>query len=378
MSREIRVALVNKLYYPVIGGVETHVRDLSIYLPSHIQRKVLACSENRRRKVEIIDDVEVIKSRSLGVYFSSPVPLGFIKELRALEHWADIFHFHFPFPPGEVSFLLSGIKKPLIVTYHSDIVRQKFLLKFYEPFLIKFLKKADLIIATSPNYIETSPYLRRFKEKCRVIPLGIDTEKYKTDESIEKLKEDVRKEIGAPFVLFVGRLIYYKGVEYLIKAFKSIPEPYKLVLVGGGPLEESLKKLAEETGIKERVVFLKHQPFEKLVALYHTCELFVLPSVERTEAFGIVQLEAQACRKPVVTTELGTGTSYANLDGVTGLVVPPRNEKALADAIKKILFDEKLRQTFSKNAYERVLRDFDVRRMAENVANIYTEVVKRA
>lgn len=374
-EKTIHALLVNKLYHPVIGGVETHVRDLAVHLPASVERKVLVCSEERRRKVELIDGIEVIKAFSLGVFFSSPLPVFFGRELKTLSSWADLFHFHFPFPPGEVSFLLTGIRKPLVVTYHSDIVRQKALLKAYQPFLMRFLDRADAIVATSPSYVETSPYLSRFKEKCVVIPLGIDTSLYERSEKTQEMVETVRRKVGAPFVLFVGRLIYYKGVEYLVRAFKKVPEPYRLVIIGRGPLEEKLKKEVAELNLSGRVVFVKPLPFDELLAFYHACELFVLPSVERSEAFGIVLLEAQACRKPVVSTELGTGTSYANRHGHTGLVVPPADEDALAGAITELLRNDGLRERYGRNAYRRVRQEFDVKVMARRVADLYSKVL---
>jgi len=375
----MKVALVNKLYYPVIGGVENHVRDLAVFLPQEVERKVLVCAEKRGpRRTEQIEGVEVVKAASLGTYFSSPLPLGFRRELRVLSRWADLFHFHFPFPPGELAFLASGIKKPLVVTYHSDIVRQKALLKVYHPFLVKFLRRADVIIATSPRYIETSPYLSVFKEKCRVIPLGIDTTEFEPDAELEELIALVKSEVGAPFALFAGRLIYYKGVEYLIRAFNEVPEPWKLVIIGSGPLKDELVELSRETGLQGRVLFYGPQPRRRLIAFYHACEFFVLPSVERSEAFGIVQLEAQACGKPVISTELGTGTSFANLNGVTGIVVPPRDVEALGSAMLKLVNNEKLRSELGKNASARVMKEFDVRVMAAQVAELYREVLSGA
>lgn len=374
-TKSLRAVLVNKLYHPVIGGIETHVRDLAVHLPQHVERKVLVCSEERKRKVESVDGVEVIKAFSPGILFSSPIPVFFGRELRRLSGWADLFHFHFPFPPGEASFLLSGIRKPLVVTYHSDIVRQRALLKAYSPFLNGFLKRADAIIATSPAYVDTSPFLSRFREKCTVVPLGIDTSAYKLGVEIELRAKAVREAVGAPFVLFVGRLIYYKGVQYLVRAFKKVPEPYRLVIVGKGPLQETLKIEAKELELENRVLFFEPLPFEDLLAFYHACELFVLPSVERSEAFGIVLLEAQACGKPVISTELGTGTSYANLHGVTGLVVPPKDISALSDAMRELLENDDARKELGRNARERVQREFDVKVMAERIAALYEEVL---
>lgn len=372
----MRVLLVNKLYYPVIGGVECHVRDLARHLPSDIERKVLVCSEDNRRKVELIDGVEVVKAKSFGIFRSSPVPYRFTQELKSFVNWADIYHFHFPFPPGEFSFLFSKISKPLVVTYHSDIVRQKFLLKLYEPFLLRFLKRADVIIATSPAYVRSSPYLSKFEEKCIVVPVGIDTQEFLPERKPVELVERIKDKVGSPFVLFVGRLIYYKGVEYLIRAFKKVRGDIKLVIIGKGVLEDHLKRLAEDLGLKERIIFLKPQPYEVLKAYYWACELFVLPSVERSEAFGLVLLEAQACGKPAISTELGTGTSYANLDGVTGFVVPPRNPDALGKAIEKLIFDDQLRKQMGESAKKRIFEEFDVRVMAKKIASVYKNVYR--
>lgn len=372
----MKVLLVNKLYFPVIGGVETVVRDLARYLPEEIERKVLVASENRLGSVGHINGVEVIKTPSLGIFKSTPLPPTFPLYLKRFEDWADVYHLHFPFPPGEISFLLANIHKPLVVTYHSDIVRQKTLLRIYEPLLKRFLKRAERIIATSPNYIITSPYLSEFKDKCEVVPLGIDVEKQKPTPAVKKKASQIRRKYKPPIILFVGRLIYYKGVEYLLKAMKDVEGT--LILVGGGPLKTELHTLASTLGIDKRIIFLPHLDYEDLVAMYYACDLFCLPSIERSEAFGIVLLEAQACGKPVISTEIGTGTSYANLDGVTGFVVPPKNEKALAEALNRILLDDKLSKMLGGQAKKRVEREFKVIEMARKTAEIYSKVVQKS
>lgn len=369
----MRVLLVNKLYYPVIGGVETHVRDLARFLPQTVERKVLVASEKKRRYVGEIDGVEVVKAYNPFFISSSPVPPFFRSELKRLEPWADLFHFHFPFPPGEISFIYAGIKKPLVVTYHSDIVRQKTMLKLYKPYLERFLDRADAIIATSPNYVNTSPFLSPRSDKCRVVPLGIDPDELRLSNEEKRRVEDVRREVKPPIILFVGRLIYYKGAGYLIRAMKDVDA--SLIIVGKGPLEPELKALTESLGLSQRVYFYPHLTYRDLVVMYHACDVFCLPSVARSEAFGIVQLEAQACGKPVVSTELGTGTSFANLDGATGFVVPPADPEALADALNRLVNDESLRQKLGQQARERVSREFTVKAMIEGVLRVYQEVL---
>jgi len=367
----MNVLLVNKLYYPVIGGVETVVRDLARHLPREVARKVLVASETGTPKTEIIDNVEVVKVRSLGTISSNPVAPSFPFALRRLAHWADVLHFHFPFPTGELSYLLSGVRKPLVVTYHSDIVRQKGLLAMYRPFLERFLDRADVILATSPNYIDTSPYLAPRREKCLVVPIGIDTSLYEETPARKERARSFRESFprDLPLVLFVGRLIYYKGVEYLVRAMKDVDA--NLAIVGSGPLEEEIRSLIDELGIADRVRLFPPLSFDDLVSMYHACDVFCLPSVERSEAFGIVLLEAQACGKPCVSTELGTGTSYANLDGVTGLVVPPRNPEALARALNALLSNDSWRSRLGSRARERVNSEFEVRTTAALVCNAY-------
>lgn len=373
MSRKINVLLVNKLYYPVIGGVENHVRDLAISLSKNLElnARVLVANTSFKTELQEIDGVEVYKIASLGTFRSTPIPPSFLFWLRKLK--SDIYHFHFPYPFGEFSYLLAKSPGKLVVTYHSDIVRQKLLLALYKPFLKAFLKKADKILVSSPNMIEHSPFLKEFKDKCVVAHFGIDVKRFeKTQDVLEQAKE-IRKRFGGSIVLFVGRLIYYKGVEYLVKAMKNVKA--QLILVGEGPLKNDLKKLAMDLGIEDRVHFVGEVSDEELPAFYHACDVFVLPSIARSEAFGLVQLEAQACGKPVVSTELKTGTSYANLDGKTGFVVSSENSEELAKAINALLEDEPLRRRMGEFARARVNEEFTFEKMAERVFGVYRELI---
>ncbi len=387
MSRKINVLLVNKLYYPVIGGVENHVRDLAINLSKNLELNVRVLVANTSFKTELqeIDGVEVYKIASLGTFRSTPISPSFLFWLRKLK--SDIYHFHFPYPFGEFSYLLAPCLTPclsadrasrksagkLVVTYHSDIVRQKLLLALYKPFLKAFLKKADEILVGSPNLIKHSVYLGEVKEKCAVVHYGIDVKRFELTENVLKEVRKLRNCYGNKIVLFIGRLIYYKGIEYLLRAIKEVDG--QLLLVGKGPLEDSLRELAKDLGIEDRVHFIGEASDEDLPAFYHACDVFVLPSIARSEAFGLVQLEAQACGKPVVSTELGTGTSYANLDGKTGFVVSPENSEELAKAINVLLEDEPLRRRMGEFARARVNEEFTLEKMAERVFGVYRELI---
>jgi glycosyltransferase involved in cell wall biosynthesis len=263
----------------------------------------------------------------------------------------------------------------VVVSWHSDIVRQKRALRLYRPFLARFLDRADWVVAATPNYVQSSPFLGSCRHKCTVIPYSVDANRFTLTPEVEARVGFVRDREQMPIVLFVGRLVYYKGVEYLIEAMKDIEGT--LVIIGEGPLEPRLRALAKELGLAQRVKFLKPMAEEELVSYYHACDLFVLPSVERSEAFGIVQLEAMACGKPVVSTELGTGVSFVNQHTKTGLVVPPRDPADLAYAIQSILGNPAIQEEYGRFAKARVERDFGPERMVSRTASVYEALLAR-
>jgi len=271
---------------------------------------------------------------------------------------------------GDFSYLLLGARgKKIVVTYHCDIVRQKKALILYKPFLFKFLSIADRILVTSPNILQSSKYLTPFKDKCVVVPLSIPIEEYtRIDQTF-----DVGISQGEKIVLFVGRLSYYKGVEYLIEAMQWIDA--KLLIIGDGELRNVLEEKTFSLGLNKKVNFLGKVPDQLLRYCYQICDVFVLPSIESSEAFGIVQMEAMAYGKPVVNTNLPTGVPFVSVHGETGLTVPPRDSIALANAVNKILEDEKLAKTFSQNAIRRVNEKFSRKRMLEQIYSIYNELM---
>ena len=365
----MEILQINKLYYPWLGGVETHVKDLAEELvkDKQIQLKVLCCNTKLKTSKETINNVKIIKAASLGVFFSMPISFSFLKYLK--EEQADILHFHLPNPWAVLAYLLVKPKGKVIVTWHSDIIKQKFLLFFYKPFLNLFLKKADKIIATSKNVIESSPFLQKFKNKITVIPLGIDLAKYQKTEHIDKLAKKIQEKHGK-FILFVGRLVYYKGVDILLKALKNTQ--VKLVIVGQGPLKNKLQQYSKENLANNQIEFLAPQPFENLLAYFYACNFFVLPSVSKSEAFGIVQLEAMACAKPVVSTRLGTGVEYVNQDKVTGFTVTPGKVTELRNAILKLWLDHNLVTMMGEHAYERVVKEFGKEKMIARIKRVYS------
>jgi rhamnosyl/mannosyltransferase len=357
------------LYHPWIGGVEKVVQDIAENLGNRVDMKVLVCKPKGKGSKKIVNGVEVFYASSLGIYLSTPISISFPFLLKNLSSDRDILHFHMPFPLGVISYLLMRPRGKLVVWWHSDIVRQKKTLVLFKPFLVRFLMKADKIIVATAQHIENSAFLGRFRDKCEVIPFGISTKQFQLNDEIKKKVEDIHKKYGPKIVLFVGRLIYYKGIQFLVQAMEDVDA--KLLIVGKGPLEYSTIKLARELGIENRVIFLGRVDIRDLPAYYHACKVFVLPSLVKTEAFGIVQLEAMACGKPVVNTVIPSGVPYVSVDKKTGITVPPGDIKSLAQAINTLLDNEILRERYGREALIRVRNCFTMGKMIEKVYQVY-------
>ncbi len=366
----MKILHVYKDYYPVLGGIENYIKMLAeTQAKQGLKVTALVTAPGRKTIVERVNGVEVIKAGRLATMASTPLSAALFVWMRRLK--ADIVHLHFPHPPGEVANLWLGRGQRTVITYHSDIIRQKRLLQLYKPLLWRVLSQAHRLIATSPPYIRSSPYLSRVAEKCVVIPLGIEVQRFESadQEAVERL----RKRYRPPLLLFVGRLRYYKGLQYLIQAMKEVEA--QLLIVGSGPMLEDWRQLSESLSLEERVIFLGEVEDEQLPCYYHACDLFVLPACERSEAFGAVQLEAMAAAKAVICTELGTGTSYVNRHGQTGLVVPPGDVSALVEASRTLLADEELRRRMGEQGRQRVRASFSKEIMAHRVLRLYEEVL---
>lgn len=368
----MKVLHVNKLYYPHIGGIENVVRMYAVGLKDKVDVEVLVANEAPKATVEYIDGIKVTKVASLGRLRSTPLAPGFITELRSKR--SDIYHLHFPNPTGEMAYLIAKPKGKLVLSYHSDIVRQKLLLKLYHPFLKKILARADAIIASSPNIIQSSTYLKSVEDKCVVIPYSVPTGWLELTPEVAARASDIRREHGPKIAFFLGRLIYYKGVEYLIRAMAGVDG--KAIIAGEGELRPELEKLAHELGIEDKVTFVGALPNEELAAYYHACDVFVLPSVETSEAYGLVQLEAHFAGKPVVSTNLPTSVPFVNKDGVSGLIVPPRDVAALTEAIKRLFEDDALREQLGRQAKERFETEFSMDVMLGRILEVYNQVLK--
>lgn len=359
----MKILHIYKDYYPVLGGIENHVRMLAEGQAARGHEvSVLVTSRDRRTHEEMRNGVRVIYAARLTTISSTPVSLA-MPGLLARER-PDIVHLQFPYPFGETANYFFGHGHKTIITYQSDIVRQRFLRVLYAPLMGSVLKQVGKIIATSPNYVTTSPVLARWRDKCTVVPLGIDPAPFIAPPPPRLL---TGVEGG---LLFVGRLRYYKGLGYLLYAMRELTG-VQLVVVGSGPRGREWQQLAQRLGISDRVNFVGDVADADLPSFYAACQVFVLPACERSEAFGLVQLEAMAAAKPVVSCDVGTGVAWVNQDGVTGLVVPPRDPAALAAALKSLLGDRALAAEMGAAGRRRVLAEFTQNRMVERVIDVY-------
>jgi len=373
----MRILMATKYYPPVVGGIEAHVRDLSEGLVAAGHQVRVICSNTERRFVqEVINGVEVIRLPRLFEKAATPIARHYGEVLKIESEHSDIIHFHFPYPWGEFQWLFKHPDRlaPYVVTYHTDIVRQKTALEFYRPFLRRFLAKAQLIMASSPQLIEYSSFLQPEEEKCRQVDFGLKLDHIADNETATTRAAQLRKMIDSerPIVLFVGRLVYYKGVDVMVDSMPMVDAEF--VVVGSGPLADEMVQRAEALGVADRLHMMGRASDEDLAAWYHAADVFVLPSVETSEAFGLVQIEAHAAGTPVVSTLLESGVPYANLDGVTGFSVTVNDSQALADGINKLITDPALAQKLGAQAKERALTQFNIPTMVDRVTQVYEEV----
>jgi rhamnosyl/mannosyltransferase len=370
----MKVLQIYKDYYPpVMGGIEHHINLLSHGLKERgLEVEVLVSNTRACLERVEVNGVRVTRVPELGRLASAPVNLSFPFWLKRLGKDSDVLHFHFPNPTGELSYLLSGLNRKVVVTYHSDIVRQARLGKLYKPFLIKFLEKVKVIIATSPHYVNSSKVLGQFQKKCKVIPLGIDLGRF-TPQGEETVHiEVIRRRYGSRIALFVGKLRYYKGLHVLIEAMKRVDG--RLLLIGSGPLERDLRTQVTAAGLNDKIFFLGELLDRDVVHYFQACDVFVLPAVLRSEAFGMVLLEAMACGKPVISTELRTGTSFVNQHEETGLVVQASDPTALAEALTYLLDHPEVGRRYGKAGKERVATHFSKEEMIERTIATYEDL----
>ncbi|MDB5919339.1 MAG: glycosyl transferase family 1 [Massilia sp.] len=370
----MRVLHFYKDYFPdSFGGVEQVIRQMCVGTGRlGVSNEVLTLT--RGTDLGPFDfEGHTVRRVPLDINIASNgISFAAFGELRRRAAACDVVHYHFPWPFMDLAHFVAGVDKPTLVTYHSDIVRQKMLLRLYKPLKHRFLQNVDTIVATSPNYLASSEVLGRYRAKTRTITYGLDKSIYPLAEPARLAKW--RAAAGEKFFLFVGVLRYYKGLHILLDA--AARSHYPVVIVGAGPIEKELKAHAARLGLNH-VMFVGALDDADKVALLTLCYAVAFPSHLRSEAFGISLLEGAMYGKPMITSEIGTGTSYINIDGETGLVVPPSDPQAFAEAMRTLWDNPALARAMGERAESRYRLLFTAETMASSYNALYHELVAR-
>lgn len=364
-----------------VGGIERHVRSLlrGLAATGDVEPVNLVSNDSPRTDRHRDHGYLTVRTGCLGSISSlaiSPTLPGLALRLHR-EHQFDIVHLHFPDPLGQfvASLLPGGLRR--VISWHSEIVRQRWAMALYQPLLTSFVRRADAIVGATPFHFSGSTQLPAGDEGPPrvVIPYGFESGEFQSSAaSVARLRQLLaeKQAAGGRALFALGRHVYYKGFDVLLKAMAAIDAV--LWLGGAGPLTDELEAIAEREGVLSRVRFVGRIPDAELVAYYEAADAFVLPSIEKAEAFGLVQLEAMYCRRPVVSCRLGTGVEWVNQHGVTGWVVPPRDAEALATAVNRLLADPSVRAAFGEAGRRRVERDFSKDHMVRRMLDLYREV----
>lgn len=365
-----QVLQLGKFYPPHMGGIEIHLQALCQELRHHVDLEVAVANDGPQTQHDVVNGVSVKRCGTKWNFAAAPLCPGMVSTLRNSE--AQLVHIHLPNPMAVIACLAGGLRrKRLVVTYHSDTVRQKALGAAFQPLLDAVLRRADRIVVTSPDYLRSSTTLARYKSQCEVIPYGIPVNDFAAADPTEV--SAIRAQYGPRIVISVGRLVYYKGFEYLIRAMRDVEG--LLLIAGDGPLRGKLEQLVISLDLTNRVTFLGEIQNHAIVPFYHAADVFALASVARSEAFGIVQAEAMAAGRPVINTSLDSGVPFVSIDGVSGITVPPADPAALASALNRLLGDTELRQRYSAGARNRARSEFELAVMMRRVFRLYDDVL---
>jgi glycosyltransferase involved in cell wall biosynthesis len=377
-SSNLNILCYGRFLDKVPGGIQTHTLHLMKSLEENVHFVHAVTSRDSAGSVlRATSKVPVVRTPSWNVDGSLAISPGLVAQTRRLQKKRnfDLVHLHFPDPMAHLASLALPRPIPRVITWHADITRQKMLLCFYRPWLKAAIKSAAAIIVPTPAHITSSQFLASEKDdfKIKVIPFGFDLGSFSSEHAEA---ENIKAKYPGHRVFALGRHVSYKGFDVLIHAMQELPAGVQLLLGGEGPLTPDLRRLVAEMGLQDRVRFLGFVSDEALPAFYQACDVFCLPSVTTAEAFGIVQVEAMAAGKPVVSSRLNNGVDFVNQHEVTGLTVPPGDSSALAKSLNKLLTDRELREKYGQQAKARALGEFSLTAMRDKTLSLYREVLE--
>lgn len=360
-------------FYPIIGGVEKVMFDLtSGFAAIGVECDMLCANNDTTEKKLVIKELtpknRIIICPTIKKLFATMISPAMIRELKRRCNDYDIIHIHHPDPMAALALYISNYRGKVVLHWHSDILKQANLLKLYRPLQNWLIKKASVIVGTTPIYIKESPDLKSVQDKCTYLPIGIDDIKWEAH-AVEQIRNQYP---GKKIIFSLGRLVEYKGYEYLIDSAINLSEDYIILIGGSGPLRDNLQKQIENKDLQSKVKLLGRISDEDLPNYYQAIDLYCLSSTMKTEAFAIVQVEAMAARKPVVSTRIpGSGVAWVNADQESGITVAPHSSKALCNAFRKILEDKELYDRLAQGARNRYETVFRKEKMIEKCLNIY-------
>ncbi|MBK9180737.1 MAG: glycosyltransferase [Acidimicrobiales bacterium] len=360
----MRIVHVFKDYYPPLAaGITRYIADIADGAAQHGWTvEVHVAGVQRSRRDELPSGVVVHRHREVARLLATPMAPGLVREVAGMQ--GALLHLHLPNPVGELGAVANRSDCPVVVTFHAQLGRQAFLEPLYRPLRDRVLHRAGAVLVAS-DQLAASPELARVRDRVRVLPYGVSPSLV--------ARRPRRGDCGRLRVLFVGRLVYYKGVDVLLRAVASSPDVV-LTVVGDGPLAGELRAMTERLGLAERVSFTGPVPDGALLDAYASHDLLVLPSVSRAEAFGLAMVEAMANGLPAISTSLGTATNWVNVDGVTGFVVPPGDPGALSEAMLR-LRDPRLRAELGDGARARAKEHFSFDRHLGALLAVYEGVL---
>ena len=365
-----KILQLGKFYPPDIGGIESVMQDICDGINARgLICDVLCSSSSYNFSYEILESrARIYRTKSFGKFASTSITPQMIFTLQKLIKAYDIIHLHLPDPMANLALFLSDIREKIIILHwHSDIIKQKYLLKLYSPLQSWLLQRAHSIIATSPKYALESAFLQPYRDKCVSIPIGIDDIAPSPLESTLPQHPAQSKKGEKKVIFALGRLAQNKGFTYLVQSAQYLPDEYEIHIGGDGALHSKLEALINEHKLSHKVKLLGRITRDKLAKHYQQCHIFVLPSIQ--ESYGVVLLEAMSFGKPIISTKLSpSGSDYVNAHNVSGLVVPPQNPAAIAQAISEI---ERDYERFSRDARARFLQLFTSEKMLDSIYELY-------
>lgn len=359
-------------FYPIRGGVEKVMYDLTKGLSERgIKCDMLCAVEGPSEEIVLNENARLICCHAVVKAAATMISPAMILKLRKICHEYEIIHVHHPDPMACLALFLSGYKGRVILHWHADILKQKTLLQLYRPLQRWLINRAERIVGTTPLYLQESPYLSDVQPKTVCVPIGIN-DPLRAPKQGMAMRAQYR---GKKIIFSLGRLVEYKGFEHLIEAARHLDDQFVILIGGSGPLKEQLQDSINRLQLHEKVKLLGFLGEQELPAYYEACDLFCLSSVYKTEAFGIVQIEAMSYGKPVVATTIeGSGVHWVNAEGVSGLNARKGDAEALAKAIQAITAHPMIYERYSEGAKQRFDENFTLEKMIENTLSVYKPI----